>query len=99
MNRLIFVAAAAVIFAPPAAQAHEVRVSLAGKSAEQIHTEIVQAASEVCWAQHRRDDLRAYTYPHCIRASVKNAVAQIGDTQLTAYAEANPRAWRQYAVR
>ena len=93
MNRLTFVAAAAVILATPAA-AHEVRVSLAGKSAAQIHSDIVQAASEVCWAQHRRDDLRAYTYPRCIQASVKNAVDQIGDRDLTAYAQANPRAWR-----
>lgn len=98
MNRLTFIAAAAVLIATPGA-AHEVRVSLAGKSAAQVHTEIVQAASDLCWAQHRRDDLRAYTYPRCIQASVQNAVAQIGDRDLTAYADANPRAWRQYAAR
>ena len=98
MNRLITLAAAAAILATPAAAA-EIRVSLVGKTAEQVHADIVRAASDLCWKQHRRDDLRMYVYPACIRGSVKNAIAQIGDAQLTAYAQANPRAWRQYAAR
>ena len=98
MNRLTTLAAAAALLATPAVAA-DIRVSLVGKTPEQIHADIVRAASDVCWKQHRRDDLRMYVYPVCVRASVKNAIAQIGDTQLTEYAKANPRAWRQYAVR
>ena len=98
MNRLTTLAAAAALLATPAA-AQDIRVSLVGKSPEQIHADIARAASELCWKQHRRDDLRMYVYPVCVRASVKNAIAQIGDAQLTAYAQANPRAWKQYAAR
>ena len=98
MNRLTMLAAAAALLATPAAAA-DIRVSLVGKTPEQIHTDIVRAASQVCWKQHRRDDLRMYVYPACIRGSVKNAIAQIGDAQLTEYARANPSAWKQYAAR
>ena len=98
MNRLTVLAAAAALLATPAA-AQDIRVSLVGKTAEQIHADIARAASEVCWKQHRRDDLRMYVYPACVQGSVENAVAQISDAQLTAYAQANPRAWKQYAAR
>ena len=98
MNRLTMLAAAAALLATPAA-AQDIRVSLVGKTAAQAHADIARAASEVCWKQHRRDDLRMYVYPACIRGSVKNAIAQIGDAQLTEYARANPNAWKQYAAR
>ena len=98
MIRFSVLAAAAALIATPAA-AQEVRVSLVGKSAEQVHAEISRAAADLCWKQHRKDQLRMYTYERCVALSVDNAVAQIGDAQVAAYAQANPKAWRQYASR
>ena len=87
---LVAVLAALASGAASFAGAAEVRVSLAGKSTEQVHAEIVKAASNVCWKETRGEPMAAYLYPHCIRHSVNNAVAQLGDSQLVAYNKANP---------
>lgn len=72
------------------ALAGEVRVTIAGKTTEQLHTEIVQAASKVCWDDARGQSLAVYVYPECVRRSVNAAVAQLGDDQLVAYNTAHP---------
>jgi len=86
---LVAVLAALASGAASFAGAAEIRVPVAGKSAEQIHTDIVKAASSVCWKDVRGEPLAAYIYPQCVRKSVDAAVAQLGDTQLTAYNKAN----------
>ncbi len=87
---LVAVLAALAAGAAGVAGAAEVRVSLAGKSTEQVHAEIVKAASTVCWKDVRGEPLAAYVYPECIRRSVNHAVAQLGDAKLVAYNQANP---------
>jgi hypothetical protein len=70
--------------------AGEIRVTTAGKTTEQLHTEIVKAASKVCWEDARGQSLAVYIYPECVRRSVNTAVAQMGDDQLVAYNAAHP---------
>lgn len=71
------------------AGAAEVRISTTGKSTEQVHAEIVKAASNVCWKEVRGEPMATYMYNNCVRHSVNDAVAQLGDTDLVAYNEAN----------
>lgn len=91
LNKKAFVAVLAALAAGAAgiAGAAEVRVSTAGKSTEQIHAEIVKAASTVCWKDVRGEPMAGYIYPECIRRSVNSAVAQLGDAKLVAYNQAN----------
>ncbi|PTS91171.1 MULTISPECIES: hypothetical protein [unclassified Caulobacter] len=83
------VSAIALTVAAPAS-ATELRVKVAGKSAEQIRTDIVKAASTVCWQDVRSESLAGYLYPACVRASVNDAVAKIKSPALTAYNTAQP---------
>lgn len=83
------VSAIALTIAAPASAA-ELRVKIAGKSAEQVRTDIVKAASTVCWQDVRGEALAGYLYPACVRASVNDAVAKINSPSLTAYNTAQP---------
>jgi hypothetical protein len=96
-----FVAVLAALAAGAAgvAGAAEVRVPVAGKSTEQLHADIVKAASSACWADLRGEALAGYVYPECVRRSVARAVAQVGDTQLAAYAARTPAITVSYAAR
>jgi hypothetical protein len=78
--------AAATLLAVPAYAQDEVRISLAGKSPAQVHAEIVKAASRVCYAQTRREPLYVHVYAACVQQSVSRALAQVGDSNRTAYA-------------
>lgn len=69
------------------AAAAEVRVSLAGKSAKQIHAEILKAANTVCAAETRNESLGVYLYPACVRTSVRAAVAKASTPGLIAYSQ------------
>ncbi len=91
---LVAVLAALASGAASFAGAAEIRVPVAGKSVEQVHTDIVRAASTVCWKDVRGEPMAGYIYPECVRRSVNNAVAQLGDKQLVAYNKANPSAIR-----
>lgn len=64
---------AALVFAAGQASAAEVRVSLAGKSAEQINAELRDAARTVCAKESFASPLFAGTYVSCVRATVKSA--------------------------
>ncbi|OYW26870.1 MAG: hypothetical protein B7Z44_14300 [Caulobacter sp. 12-67-6] len=70
------VSAIALTVAAPVSAA-ELRVKVAGKSAEQVRAEVVKAASTVCWADLRGEAMAGYLYPACIRASVNDAYAKI----------------------
>ena len=78
------VSALALTVAAPASAA-EMRIKVAGKSAAEVHAEIVKAASSVCWRDVRGETLSGYLYPACIRASVNDAVSKINNPALTAY--------------
>lgn len=79
------VSALALTAAAPAS-ASELRVKVAGKSAEQVRADIVKAASTVCWQDVRGEALAGYLYPACVRASVNDAVAKISAPSQTAAA-------------
>lgn len=81
------------------ASAAEVRVPVSGKSVEQLHADLVQAASKACWADLRGEALAGYIYPECVRKSVNRAVEQIGDAKLAAYASTAPVSSVRYAAR
>lgn len=100
MTKLKFGAliAAIAMFSGASAFAAEIRVPTSGKTTEQLHADIVRAAADACWADLRGEPMAGYIYPNCIRASVKRAVAQIGDAELTAYAKTAPAAVK-YAAR
>ena len=90
MIRTIALAASALALTVAApASAAEMRIKVAGKSAAEVHAEIVKAASSVCWHDVRGEALAGYLYPACIRASVNDAVSKINNPALTAYNTAN----------
>ena len=88
--------AAAFLIASPALAApapQSVHVPLAGKSAAQVHADIVRAASTVCYTETQHEPLFAYVYPACISQTVSKAVAQIGDPKLADYSRSHAVAY------
>ncbi|MDB5432479.1 MAG: hypothetical protein JWP35_3595 [Caulobacter sp.] len=77
--------AAAFALAAPAFASETVHISTAGKSPAQVHAEIVKAASKVCYADTLHEPLFTYVYAACVSQSVSRAVAQLGDSKLSAY--------------
>jgi len=96
---LVAVLAAAAAGAAGFAGAAEIRVPVAGKATEQLHADIVRAASKACWADLKGEALAGYIQPECVRRSVARAVAQVGNTELAAYAARTPAASVSYAAR
>jgi len=86
MLRMITLAALAAAIAAPASAA-EIRVSLVGKSAEQITTDISAAAHTVCRRETSGESFRLVAMESCHRATVKAALAQINDPQVNAAAQ------------
>ena len=81
MNRIVILAAAAALIALPAS-AQSIRISTAGKSAEQIRTEVYKAANRLCahetyGASFPVDEMRA-----CVAQTVRVTLAQSSDPQL-----------------
>lgn len=76
MTRFAALVAAVAAFAATSASAQEVRVSLVGKSADQIQAELLNASRQVC-----RDvpatTLIVGSYGRCVRDTFKAARAQI----------------------
>lgn len=100
MIRSIVLAASAVaLFAAAPAGAAEVRIKTAGKAPAELRAEIVKAASTVCWQDVRGESLAMYLYPACVRSSVNDAVAKLGDADLIAYNAANPAKPLEMAAR
>lgn len=89
--------ALAVMAAPALAQ--EVRVQVAGRAAADVRADIVKAASTVCWKDVRGESLAVYLYPACVRSSVNDAVAQLGNAEVAAYHAANPAQPLELAAR
>lgn len=83
MIRIITVAAAAALIAAPAS-AQSLRVPTTGKSAEQLHAEIVKAAKAVCARATMGASFPREMKASCIKASVAHAVAQTGNPALAA---------------
>lgn len=73
-----FVTLAAVCaFAATSANASEIRVSLVGKSAEQIQADILSASRTVCMRDVPASPLVMGAYGRCVRETLKAAQAQL----------------------
>lgn len=70
MIRIAVIAAAAALVAS-SASATEVRVSLTGKSADQINADIVDAARTVCLKDTAGDTMILGAYSRCVRDTLK----------------------------
>ncbi|HEX5379724.1 MAG TPA: hypothetical protein VFW47_14200, partial [Phenylobacterium sp.] len=82
MLRTVTFAALAALVLAPAAHAEGVRVSLTGKSAEQIHTDIVAAARTVCRKATATETFVLDAYSRCTSATVKTALGKLADPQV-----------------
>ncbi len=76
--------AAASVSAP--AFAEGVKVSLAGKSAEQMHAEIVDAARSVCLRETSHETFRQAAQSRCVKSTVEATLQKVGDSELAAMA-------------
>ncbi len=81
MIRFVTVAAVAAFAFAGSASAHEVRVSLPGKTAAQIDAEISQAARSVCMRETAFETLVQNAYGRCVKATVKVAQAKLATVQ------------------
>lgn len=85
MIRILTVAAAAALIAAPAA-AQSVRIDTAGKSTQQLHTEIAAAAKKVCRQATVGASFPREMYASCFKFAVAQAVAKANDPALAAAA-------------
>ena len=76
MIRFVAIAAVAA-FAASSANASEIRLSLTGKSAEQIQSEILSASRTVCQRELPSSPLFTGAYGRCVRDTQKAALAQL----------------------
>lgn len=77
MIRILTVAAAAAFIAAPA-MAQTVKISLAGKSQEQVQTEVAKAAKKVCNAATVGASFPREMYASCYKAAIADASAKLG---------------------
>ena len=83
MIRLMTLSAVAALALAPAAFAQDgVRVSLTGKSSEQIHTDIVSAARKVCSKAVTGETMILDAYGRCMKGSVNTALEKLGDPEV-----------------
>lgn len=79
MIRILTIAAAAAAIAAPAAAASQaVKISLTGKSPEQVQAEVQKAAKKVCTAASVGASFPREMYATCYKASVESATAKLG---------------------
>jgi hypothetical protein len=81
MNRIAFLAAAAVLVALPAS-AQSIHIPTAGKTPEQVRADVYKAANKICaletyGASFPVDELRA-----CVDHTVRVTLAQAGDSHV-----------------
>ena len=77
MIRILTVAAVAALIAAPAS-AQTARISLAGKSNEQVQVEITKAAKKVCSQAIIGASFPREMYASCFKHAVKTANASLG---------------------
>ena len=84
---LTIAAAAAAIAAPAAASAQTVKISLTGKSQEQVQAEVQKAAKKVCNAASVGASFPREMYASCFKQAVKTANASLGSQSQMAAAQ------------
>ena len=82
MKRIVTLAAFAALAVASSAQAQSIRVPVAGKSAQQVHADIVMAARSVCHRATADESLMLDAYTRCLSATVKASLAQLGAPQV-----------------
>ena len=80
MNRILILTAAAAVIALPAS-AQSIRVSTAGKSAEQVRTEVFLAARKLCSSETAFSYHPEVTWA-CVDRTVRATLAQSQDPNL-----------------
>lgn len=75
LKTLVFVGAIAALSTPVLAA--DVKVSLAGKTAAEVHAEIGKAARQVCAEASRETPLGVLTAESCVKWAVANAMSQL----------------------
>lgn len=80
----VLAAVAAVSLSAPAFAG--VKVSLAGKSAEQVHADIVSAARTVCLRETTTETFRASAQARCVKSTVEATLEKVGDADVAAVA-------------
>lgn len=86
MIRIVTLAATAALLAAPAG-AQTIRVSTDGKSAEQLHAEVVKAARKVCARATQNATFPREEKEACMKASLAHAFAQPAAAKLAANAK------------
>lgn len=69
----VLAAAAAALIAAPASAA-SIQISSAGKTSQEVASEIDKAAARVCWAETKLDLLAFHTRTACERAAKREAL-------------------------
>lgn len=83
MMKLMTLAALATLALAPAANAAEgVRVSIVGKSSEQIHADIVAAAKKVCARATTGETFFLDAFGRCVKGTVNTALEQLGSPEV-----------------
>lgn len=82
MLRTIILATTAALTLASAAQAQEIRVAVAGKSAAQVHADIVAAARNVCRKATSTETFVLDAMSRCTAATVKQTLTKLDDPQV-----------------
>lgn len=84
--RIAALAAVAAVSISAPAFAQGVKVSLVGKSTEQVHAEIVDAARSVCLRETTTETFRQVAHARCVKSTVEATLQKVGDSELAAMA-------------
>jgi len=82
LRTLILTASAALALASTAQAGDRIHVPLAGKTAEQIHADILSAARTVCRRATASETLMLDAYSRCTSATLKSALAELADPKV-----------------
>ena len=83
MIRIVTLAAAAVtLIAAPASAADSIRISTAGKTAEQLRAEVQTAARKLCAREIEGSSFPTYEMDACMRLTLRATFAQAENTSL-----------------
>ncbi|HEX2558581.1 hypothetical protein [Phenylobacterium sp.] len=77
MNKLIAAAALAATFVTAPAFAQEIRIPVAGKSQEQLQTEVTYAARSVCVKEVQDESFRLYAFSRCMKETLESMEPQL----------------------
>lgn len=84
--RIVTLAAVAALSISAPAFADGIKVSLVGKSAQQVHADIVSAARTVCLRETTSETFRSSAQARCVKSTVEATLEKVGDADLAAVA-------------